>query len=471
VIRADRPRAFGYVYGAAHLGKSLTWYFSELLFAYFLTEFCGLEARAMGWVLAASFLFSAAVDPLVGIGLGRIVRSVGRASDLQAPGALVSGLSLLLFSATGFAPAPWRFAYALATSCVFRLAYAFYDVPQNAILSLASAAPSARMRLSAIRVGCSGFAALVVALTAARLIGSDPRVGAGRFLWVSLVFAALGLASAFALCVTAGGDAPPPPSAPPMQSDGGEASPPGGGWRLTAILGVIAIVSAALGVFVRLEAYFSRAVLADATSRMIVLGLMALSSMASQPLWMWIARRRTFPTAFVAAALAVAAGVLVFVLAAGRSIAFLALGGFMFGAGNSGLSMLLWSAFAGLIAGEGRRRSMPSPGLAFAVLTSVIKIASAACVLVVSQILASLDYHSAKVAASWSLLAPMAAGPLIGATVCFLLAPYLWAPNLRRRAAQAGDALSPRGEREVRATLQTEVGAYVPIKFPSVGGV
>ncbi len=442
MIGPQQPRAFGYIYGAAHLGKSLTWYFSELLFAYFLTEFCGLKALTMGQVLAASFIFSAVVDPFVGKSLGRLARSVGQASKLQAFGAIISGVSLLLFSATGFVPGPWRFAYALGASCAFRLAYAFYDVPQNAILSLASAAPTARMGLSAIRIAGSGLATLIVALTAASLIGSTPALGAGRFLWVSLVFAVLGGISAIALYRQAP-EADVPPSTPTVGADG-PAIASGRVWRLVAILGVTAVVAGAFSVFTRLEPYFTRAVLADRSTRMVVLALMALGGATSQPLWTGIVRRSSFSAAFAASALTAVVGAVTFVLGVGRNTGIVAVGGFLFSAGHSGLGMLLWSAFADGVANGQRSRYIPDPSFAFAILTSAIKVAAAASIVVASHVLTHIDYHNAKIAASCSLLAPMAAGPLIGAAVCLILGPFLWAPEERRLRRTWPAALSLR---------------------------
>lgn len=59
--RSDGWRETG-VYGSAHLGKSLFWYASELLFAFYLTELVGLPASRMGLVLAIGLLVSAAID-------------------------------------------------------------------------------------------------------------------------------------------------------------------------------------------------------------------------------------------------------------------------------------------------------------------------------------------------------------------------------------------------------------------------
>jgi len=439
VTGPERKRAFGYLYGAAHLGKSLTWYFSELLFAYFLTEFCGLRALTMGQVLAASFVFSALVDPLVGKALGRLAQSVETASRLQAFGAMVSGASLLIFSATGLMPGSIRFGYALTAICAFRLAYAFYDVPQNAILSLAIATHRVRMNLSAIRTAGSGLATLVVALTAANLIGSAPGLGASRFLGVSLVFAVLGGISAIALGALASGPGPPIPTTAMVLDDDDLASAPSRFWSFLAILGATAAVAGAFSIFTRLEPYFTSAVLADRSTRMAVLALMALGGASSQPLWTGLSRRHSVGAAFTASAVTAVIGAVAFIVGVGRNTGIIAFGGFLFSAGHSGLGMLLWSLFADVVAKGRQSRHIPNAGFAFSILTSTIKLASAASILVVSWILTGIDYHSVKVAASWSLLTPMAAGPLIGAAVCLLIAERLFAKDGRHQPSDASN--------------------------------
>ena len=452
MINPNRSRPFSYVYGAAHFGKSLTWYFSELLFAYFLTEFCGLRPSTMALLLAASFIFSAIADPLIGWIIVGFSRTLDQALRLQGAGAIVSGTSVVIFSATGLVPPHFRLGYAVAASCLFRLAYAFYDVPQNATLSLLQADSNQRMSLSAIRMTGSGLASLTVGTTAAFIIGADAKVGAQWFVWISTAFAIVGALTALVLrgqanpAATKASEAPAPPD--PMAAQ----RPP---WRLMLALAVMTIDCATLGVFFRLEPYFTGAALRGVISRTFVLDLLALGSVASQPLWALVGRRVSPSWPFAASAVTVAVGAVVFVVAAGRSIPILATGGFLLGAGNGGLVMLLWSVFADAIADRRQHIGTLAPTVAFAVFTAVIKAASAVSILLVGALLTAINYRNAEVATSWALLAPMACFPLAGAAMSVLAAPFLWGS----RNAQGGDVARrqrpQRPKRSLRRWLPT----------------
>jgi Na+/melibiose symporter-like transporter len=456
VINPYRSRPFSYVYGAAHFGKSLTWYFSELLFAYFLTEFCGLQPSTMALLLAASFIFSAIADPLIGWLIVGLSRTLDQAIRLQGAGAVVSGVSVVIFSATGLVPPQVRLDYAIAASCLFRLAYAFYDVPQNAILSLRQADSNQRMSLSAIRMTGSGLASLTVATTAAFIVGADAKVGAQWFVWISTVFAIVGVLTALALR----GQANPPATkaaddAPARPDPIAATRPP---WRLMLALGVIAIDCATLGVFFRLEPYFTGAALQGVISRTVVLDLLALGSVASQPLWALVGRRISPSWAFAASAITVAGGAVVFVAAGGRSTPILATGGFLLGAGNGGMIMLLWSVFADEIADRRQHIGTLAPTVAFAVFTAVIKAASAVSVLLVGALLTAINYRNAEVATSWALLAPMACFPLAGAAMSLLAAPFLW----RSLKARIGDVTRRQRPQRPKRSLRRSSPAAPP---------
>jgi len=130
-----RPRSFAAVYGVAHGGKSLFWHASELLFGYFLTEICALSPQQMGLILSGSMLLSALVDVLTGRYLACSVTTTGRAAEVQWLGALASCLAFAVFGVSSLAPLNYRFAFALVSMIAFRLAYAFLDNPQNAMLA------------------------------------------------------------------------------------------------------------------------------------------------------------------------------------------------------------------------------------------------------------------------------------------------------------------------------------------------
>jgi Na+/melibiose symporter-like transporter len=151
------------LYGCAHYGKSLFWYASEFLFAFFLTEVGAISADRMGLVLAAGLFVSAGIDIGVGSQLSRLLPNAASAGRLQLAGAAASAASMLLMFACYWLPDDVRLLAVLAMSLMFRIAYALYDIPQNSLLSLATDSERARTNVASMRYVFSGLAALTVA--------------------------------------------------------------------------------------------------------------------------------------------------------------------------------------------------------------------------------------------------------------------------------------------------------------------
>jgi len=127
-----------------------------------------MAPQAMAAVIAASLLLSGLADISIGHYLRACTRPVAVAAQLA--GAIVSAVTFLLFLMTGLVPFSQRVPFALAIGLAFRLAYAFYDVPQNAILGLATLTDGIRTALSSLRFVCSGLASLSNAAAAPLLL-------------------------------------------------------------------------------------------------------------------------------------------------------------------------------------------------------------------------------------------------------------------------------------------------------------
>jgi Na+/melibiose symporter-like transporter len=450
---------FGRVYGLAHFGKSLTWYYSELLFAYFLTEICGLSPQAMGWTLAASLLFSGAVDLLVGKVLTAPSRSLARVCAIQFPGALASGVGLVAFSATSLVAPAHRLVFALAASCLFRLCYAFYDVPQNSMLSLGQITPSRRMKLSAIRITFSGLASLAIAATAALLISPKASQGPTQFLSFTAIIGLLGVTSALMLSLY-GRRLGAPGRDPVPEPVEAKAPAPSGGIAFSLLL--VALSAGATGAFGRLEPYFAARALANPLVRTVVLGMIALGGAAAQPAWLWVAHRTSARMAFRASNLVMVVGAGLFLLGAGRGAAAAGLSGLVFGGGVSGAGMLLWGALAQSVARPAGGARSPSPALAFAMLTCAIKLASAIAVLGVGALLSSIDYHDPKVAGSWALLGPMTGAPVIAAILCQIFAHRVFGPGAPRAVEEARRDQPPEAPRALARAASRILVRVVP---------
>ena len=242
-------------YGLAHFGKSLFWYTSELLFAYYLSEVCQLPARAMGLVLAIGYLAGAAADLWVGLAFADRLTSAAGAARLQGFGAAASAVALtLLFAGAGLSPSV-RLPYVLVVGLGFRIAYAVYDLPQNALLTLGTDGFDQRVRYSSLRLFFSGAASLLVAASTGPLLSAVIPAGPlSRYLALALLWSAVGLWSAWRLrrCPWPAAKASTPytPRRPLLRMF----APPR---EIRPLLGLFFVVSATASVFGKVEPYYA----------------------------------------------------------------------------------------------------------------------------------------------------------------------------------------------------------------------
>lgn len=444
---------FEVAYGLGHFGKSLVWYSSHALFAFFLTEICGVPAAAMGLVLAADLLFSGAADVGFGAVLARHVRSVTQAASLQLPAAILSGLALIAFAATPFVgAAPVRIACALASCAVFRLAYSFQDVPQNGILYLVEGGVAVRIRLASVRFIAAGLASLLIAAaTPAVLITGDAATGAGRFLLYVVAIVAVWFAGAVGLWLLS--PSAKPSTLPQNSEKPGKSEKPEQPGRRTAaepvLLGGFASLLAMLfvmcggdSVFGKLEPYFAAGALTTTPVRTAVLVAVSLGSVATQPVWVWISRRCGLVATYRMGALAMGAGAGLFFLGVRFGPAAAALAGLIMACGVRGLSTLLWAGLADIMARWRPGSGAPAPTLAMGGVTAAVKLAAALATLGIGQLLSRIDFHNPAVARSWVFLLPMTAAPFLAACVCLvgsfrIVGP---SPGARPPAAPVGEA-------------------------------
>lgn len=390
------------------------WHSTELLFAFYLTEVGGMAAGMMAIVIAVSLCASGAMDILVGHALRHHVRCVASAARVQLLGACTAGAMFFLFLATQRASDAPGVAAALVTGLAFRLAYAVYDVPQNAILGLAAGGHALRARLSSLRFICSGLAALTIAATAPLLL--DKGRQAERFLMLGL---GVGLMAACTSLLFHGiarraACTPHPACAGPAKR--GTHASSAAGHTIAWLLWLAFVTTAANGVFVKLEPYFAAQLLDTAFARGTLMVAVACGGIASQAFALWKGTR--WPTQTVARlfAMAAAGGALGF-LAGSAHAAWAPAAAFAIGFGLNGLGMLLWTALANTAAAAAKVRTALAPTVIFGLLTCSQKTASALSVLFVSL---ALGHTGAP-----AIVLAMGGAPLAGALVCLAAAARL----------------------------------------------
>lgn len=398
------------VYGLAHFGKSLFWYASELLFAYFLTEVAGLAGWAMGFVLAIGLTFSSLIDPLMGALLSKPLSSVAGATRLQLVGSGLSSCTLLALF-LGYSVTPhWRLLYAIFAGMAFRFAYAMYDLPQNALISLATEDAASRTRVTATRLVFSGLAALGVSATIGPLtVAQATPSGAGSSLVsLALAFSILAITSSALLLIMLGrGESDVRLGQARSSLRGGLPSE----CRLPLLLAFVMSVS--IPSFGKLQPYLTSYGPVTSFWGTMIGCAIPVGSLASQPIWTALSSRLSRSLLVQLSSVTVGVGGAIFWIAAPAHPLVCTIGALLVGAGSGGLAMEIWAAF-----GDAMTHAPGREGWGFGLLTGSFKLGLAAGGLVLGLFLANAEYRAKE---SFILSHAMSIAAVGGAIACGLV--------------------------------------------------
>lgn len=413
MVKLRSMQFFAWAYGAAHGGKSLIWQASELLFAFFLTEICGLAPREMGVILGVSLLLNAFVDLALGRTLARWIHTLAQAGALQFAGACFAGAAFIAFGLSGLIHPDHRFAYALAAILLFRLAYPLVDNPQNAMLALATTSDAQRSNLAAVRYIAAGLAGIVIGGVFSLVI-RDSEGQAGRFAFFTAAIVVIAVLAARALAWFLSNAAL---SRPGPGSSARHATVEAGALRALPVFLMIFCFSGCNAVFIRLQSYFAAAIIGpDGGSGSVIMAISA-ATVCSQLLWAPIARRIGLIGTLRIALVVWASASMLFWPVGALGLLPAAVVGFAYGAANGGVLMLLWALAA---ASAQPDRPQSSATATFGKLTFSSKLAMALASLAVAELLVSVDYHSVG-AFTHKLLPAMAVIPAAGAALSFVM--------------------------------------------------
>lgn len=417
--KAERP--FVGAYGFAHFGKALFWQSAEILFIFYLTELCGLPPRTTGAVVGGALLFSALLDLAVARFLSDRIQTTAQAARLQLVGTALCAAGLLLFAWALAIPAGARVAYVFAASLVFRFAYALVDVPQNAMLCLATRTPAQRTDLSSLRYVVGGLAAVVVAGVVGLVLNSLQT--APSLVSVSLVVGGLGAVAVSGAALQARVAQARAHASEAVVHAPHDLPAPGGGAAAIPLLILMSIfIGATAPVFAKLEPYFAAYGLGSAAAGGLIVGATSLGGIAPQPLWVHVSRRFGRRAAIRAGAATLVLGATAFYGLAPLGMAWAGLCGFVFGAGLGGVGMTIWAALADSAAQPGDDRGARPVIAAFAQFTFASKSAMAVSSIFVAELIATADYRRLSPDGDWPLLPLMCLLPAYGAVAVFLAA-------------------------------------------------
>jgi len=401
-----RSRFYG-AYGFAHAGKSLFLYTSELYFAFFLTEVCGLPTGVMGLLLGGAMAVSALTDLPIGVFLRRRIPNASAAALAQLLATAVCAAGFCGFALVGVsAPGPARLWLAFGAIALFRLSYSMLDIPQNAIMAFMTAGDRERAQLASVRYVFSSGAGLVVAVAFLPVFKLGSHHAAANFTAFAIAISLFALLSAFGLWLELAPGARSTrsvstvPAAPGRQADA--ATPTF--WPVAVLLFLISATSSIYG---RLEPYYASYGLSSAAQGEAFLTYVSLGLLLSQPGWLILANRAGLVWTLKGAALVLMAGSLGFGLLTRWAPSFGGVGAMVYGCGSGGVMLALWAMAAGVADRNGQAATT------FAAVTCVSKLGLALAAFAVAALL-DLSPYRTQTGALHLILPIMVAAPVLG---------------------------------------------------------
>lgn len=183
-------------YGAGDIAFNLSFSFCSLFLLYFYTDILGLSATTAGLIIMVALIWEGLTDPIIGIVVNRTRSRWGRYRPYLLFGAVPLGISVVAMFVPIGLTGPMLVAYCFATHLLYRMIFAFVNIPYISL--------SAQMtRNSAIRGQLAGtrmiFAIVCGLLMAALTLPLAKAFGGGRigFFLVSVLYSVIATAILF----------------------------------------------------------------------------------------------------------------------------------------------------------------------------------------------------------------------------------------------------------------------------------
>jgi GPH family glycoside/pentoside/hexuronide:cation symporter len=183
-------------YGAGDIAFNLSFSFCSLFLLYFYTDVLGLSATTAGLIIMVALIWEGLTDPIIGIVVNRTRSRWGRYRPYLLFGAVPVGLSVIAMFVPIGLTGPMLVAYCFATHLLYRMIFAFVNIPYISL--------SAQMtRNSAVRGQLAGtrmiFAIVCGLLMAALTLPLAKAFGGGRvgFFLVSVLYSVIATAILF----------------------------------------------------------------------------------------------------------------------------------------------------------------------------------------------------------------------------------------------------------------------------------
>lgn len=384
------------LFGLGQCARSLLWSTVDLLIGYHFIERTGLSGGTAGTILFVTVLISAFPDMFIAQWLAG--RRDPRRAALKAQawfGILAALMALLLFG-----PKPHdtlaAIAYICATSVLFRLAYAAYDVSQNALISLLPANGSDVARYTTNKTVMASVGRLIASLLvfAALLSPSDALADVKLLAMTVLPIAASGLG----LAALARG-----PAREPRRMEAA-------GWRAIPYRRLMPPIVATFFHYGMLGAASRFLALHDGSGASDLGGSLVISMVVGTIIGPFLEHRLLpmVPKDLITGAFGAVAAISGIALAlplGGSALLILAL---IYGGATSGLANLIWERVGAIAHDHRMSTGAQIDASAFALLTTSLKLAIALSTLIFGMLIE--PYRQGLPIAAWAMGGILLAG-------------------------------------------------------------
>jgi glycoside/pentoside/hexuronide:cation symporter, GPH family len=362
----------------------------------FMTDTLGIAATGAAMIYAIAKVWHALADGIIGYLCDRIATPWGRRLPWMLVGGLIStGMLVAIFSAPMLAPAQLRI-YMLGAILAFATGYATFKVPYMALPVDITESYHGRTQLMSFRVLFVSLATMVAMGAGPMLLGAwgATREGYAR---MALLMAAVAAVTVL-LCVWLLRNVPSPAlvvqQRPKLSYQLRTAFEHRAFMRL--MLAKLAYFFGS-GLMLASFAYFTKYVLKVSDLWLGgYLGLLSVGMIASQPLWLYVARRSGKRNGFLLAGAVSVAGLLSwFGAGAGEPIALLVSRALFIGVGSGGMFMLSQAMLPDTLEYDARRTGLQRSGIFTGIYVMVEQVGVAVALASIGVLLGALGYvHS-----------------------------------------------------------------------------
>ena len=294
--RLSWPRRLGFCSGG--FAFNILFQTAALLLMFYYTDVLGLSPAVAGYVFAGALIWDAVFDPFMGYMANRTRTRWGRYRPYLLLGAIPLAISwALVFLPTGFQGAA-LIIYALVAHILFRTIYAVVNMPYLAMTATVTSDSQERGVLTGISLVLAALSSVFSSFATLKLVGV---FGGGQvgFFWTAVLY---GVLSAITLWIVFASTTPEAV----IETDDERPT----ARQMVKMLSVnrafwIVAAGALLGqvgntFFGKTLPYYMKYALGREDLISAGLGIMALMVMFSVPLWLWVMRRWSKRTMWIA---------------------------------------------------------------------------------------------------------------------------------------------------------------------------